>query len=42
LWGLLGGYHLERLPIVDLVCPVGDLEAVIDHLAAIRDVMGAT
>jgi hypothetical protein len=39
VWGLLGGYHLERLAVVDVIDPISDPEALVLCLGTIRDVL---
>lgn len=39
-WNLLGGYELQRLPLVDLVDPIADPEALMLCLGTIRDTLG--
>jgi hypothetical protein len=38
-WGLLGGYHLERLGVVDVIDPIVDPEALVMCLVTIRDTL---
>ena len=38
-WGLLGGYHLERLPVVHALDPIDDPEALVLGLVTIRDTL---
>lgn len=39
VWNLLGGYELERLPVVAAIEPIDDPEAILAGLAVIRDTM---
>lgn len=39
VWRLLGGYEIQRLPIVDMVCPVDDVDALLDGLMIVRDTL---
>lgn len=39
VWNALGGYELERLPVVDAITPIADPEAVLEHLQTLRDAL---
>jgi len=38
-WGLLGGYELQRLAVVDAIDPIDDPEALVLCLVTIRDTL---
>ena len=41
LWNLLGGYHLERVPLLAGFVTVHDWEAMVERLQVIRDTLDA-
>lgn len=41
LWNLLGGYYLERVPLLAGFVTVHDWEAMVERLQVIRDTLDA-
>lgn len=39
VWGLMGGYELQRMPVVDAITVIRDPEATVYCLGAIRDTL---